>query len=146
MLQLFRLRKDITVASLALRKGGGTANYTQALYRLDGMTLTRVATTGNLANPNIDNNIRRDPLLAPITLTAGTTYYYALTAGTGTFQYYTRSQGSIHSLTMMGAAFGDATGLYQAGVFHPAPASVNTTAGTWPYLQSSPLHFGLAGV
>lgn len=143
-LALFRLRKDITVASLVLRKATGAASYVQAIYRLDGTTLTRVATTGELVNPNLDNNIRRDPLLSPVTLTAGTTYYYALTSGPGTFQYYQRSGGSIHTANMIGMVFGEATALYQSGSFHPAPATVDTASGTWLGWQNPPVHFGLA--
>lgn len=144
-LALFRLRKDITIASLALRKATGAAPYSQSIYRLDGTVLTRIATTGELTNPNIDNNISRDPLLSPVTLTAGTTYYYALTAGTGTFQYYQRSGGSIYVANMIGMVFGEATALYQAGsAFHPAPASIDTAVGTWLGWQNPPVHFGLA--
>lgn len=142
---LFRIRKDITIASLTIRKGTGTAPYAQAIYRLDGATLTRVATTGEVVNPNVDNNIRRDPLLSVVTLSAGTTYYYALTAGSGTFQYYQRCGGSIHTANMIGLVFGEATGLYQtAGAFHPAPVTIDTTVGVWNGLQNPPVHFGLA--
>lgn len=143
-LALFRLAKDITIASLAIRKGTGSAAYTQAIYRLDGATLTRVATTGDLVNPNVDNNIRRDPLLSTVTLTAGTTYYYALTSGTGTFQYYQHTGGSIYTANMLGLTFGDAIALYQSGSFHPAPASIDTTIGTWNAWQNPPCHFGLS--
>jgi hypothetical protein len=141
---LFRLRKDITVASLVIRKGTGVASYAQAIYRLDGVSLTRVATTGALANPNLDNNIRRDPLLSVVTLTAGTTYYYALTSGTGTFQYYQRAGGSIHTVNMIGLVFGESPGLFQSGAFHPAPETVDTAVGTWSGWQNPPVHFGLA--
>jgi hypothetical protein len=143
-LALFRLRKDLTVASLALRKGTGTAPYSQAIYRLDGDALTRVATTGEVSNPNEDNNIRRDPVQSVATLVAGTTYYYALTTGTGTFQYYQRTGGSIHTANMVGVLFGEATSLYQSGQFHPAPASINTSSGVWTPWQNPPIHFGLA--
>ena len=141
---LFRLTKDLTVASLALRKGTGSASYSQAIYRLDGDQLTRIATTGELANPNQDNNVRRDPLLSVASLKAGTTYYYALTSGVGTFQYYQRAATSIHTALMIGSVFGEALALYQTGSFHPAPASIDTSRGTWVPWQSSPLQFGLA--
>lgn len=143
-LSLFRLRKSITIASLVLRKGTGTAPYSQAIYRLDGAVLTRIATTGELGNPNLDNNIRRDPLLSVVTLTAGTTYYYALTSGTGTFQYYQRAGGSIHTVNMIGLVFGEATALYKPGAFHPAPDTIDTLLGTWSGWQNPPVHFGLA--
>lgn len=143
-LAMFRLSKDLTVASLAIRKGSGAAPYSQAIYRLDGATLTRVATTGELVNPNIDNNIRRDPLVSVVTLTAGTTYYYALTSGAGTFQYYQHTGGSVHTANMIGLTPGDSLALYQAGAFHPAPSSVDTTVGVWKVWQNPPVHFGLS--